>query len=192
MTDIREKFEHIFNDYVKFPKQALDELFSLLTIITVNKGTNIIIKDKSNTKDYFLLNGILREYSTDSNDEEVTLNFYTKESMITPNFCRTNNSLSMFSLQTIAPCTIGIIEASEIERMRFENKAFSDASVAIITMLFKDKLQKQITHSTQTAKERLTQFRMDFPGLENKIPHSYIASYLGITNVSLSRLRKNK
>ncbi len=58
----------------------------------------------------------------------------------------------------------------------------------IITKLFKDKLQQQISHALLPGLKRLAQFRSDFPGLENHISHSYISSYLGITNVSLSRL----
>ena len=192
MNNLKLKFENIFNYYAKFHKAALDELFSLLDIKTIEQCSDIFIQDKPNSKDYFLLDGILREYTIDKEGNDVTLNFYCKESMITANFCRTNNSISMYSLQNLTPCTMGVIESSEIERMRMENKAFSDASVMIITMLFKDKLQKQISHATQTAKERLHQLRSDFPGLENFVPHPYIASYLGITNVSLSRLRKLK
>jgi CRP-like cAMP-binding protein len=192
MDDLKLKFEQIFNYYANFQKAALDELFSLLEIKTIDQCSDIFIQGKSNTKDYFLLDGILREYTIDNDGNDITFNFYSKESMITPNFCRTRNFLCMYSLQNITKCTIGMVDASEIERMRMENKAFSDASVLIITMLFKNKLQKQITHATQSATERLAQFRKDFPGLENQIPHPYIASYLGITNVSLSRLRKQK
>ena len=41
------------------------------------------------------------------------------------------------------------------------------------------------------AKERLIEFRNKYKILENLIPHTDIASYLGITNISLSRLRKD-
>jgi hypothetical protein len=54
----------------------------------------------------------------------------------------------------------------------------------------KKKVEKEIGLASLTAKERLIQFRKDYPFLENLIPHPYIASFLGITNVSLSRLRK--
>lgn len=37
--------------------------------------------------------------------------------------------------------------------------------------------------------DRLQQFRQSYPGLEDQILHHYIASYLGMTAVTLSRLR---
>jgi CRP-like cAMP-binding protein len=95
-------------------------------------------------------------------------------------------------IQALSTCTIGFIEAMELEKISDKNTEFFQASALIITKLFKDKLQQQIFHATLPGLKKLTQFRSNFPCLENHIPHSYISSYLGITNVSLSRLRKHK
>jgi hypothetical protein len=51
------------------------------------------------------------------------------------------------------------------------------------------KVDKEIGLATLSAKERLLAFRKRFWMLENLVPHPHIASYLGITNISLSRLR---
>lgn len=53
------------------------------------------------------------------------------------------------------------------------------------------KTDKEISLASYTAKERLLQFREEYAILENLIPHPIIASYLGITNISLSRLRSD-
>lgn len=42
-----------------------------------------------------------------------------------------------------------------------------------------------------TAEERYLQFLKEFPGLEKRVPQYHIASYLGITPVSLSRIRSS-
>lgn len=44
---------------------------------------------------------------------------------------------------------------------------------------------------TQDVKESYLSFLEKFPQLANRIPLSYLASYLGITQSSLSRIRKN-
>ncbi len=192
MSDFKTTFEDLLNTYSKFQKETLNDVFSSLTIVNVPKGNNIINQGEPDTNDYFLLGGILREYLIDDKANEVTLNFYNKNGIITPNFCRVTNNKNMYSIQALSECTIGIIEAVELERKRTENSDFSQGTVLMITKLFKDKLQKQIADVTQTASEKLAKFRDEFPGLENQVQHSYIASYLGITNVSLSRLRNQK
>ena len=53
-----------------------------------------------------------------------------------------------------------------------------------------NKVKKELNLITMSANDHLIEFRKIFPMLENIIPHPYIASYLGISPVSLSRLRK--
>jgi CRP-like cAMP-binding protein len=53
------------------------------------------------------------------------------------------------------------------------------------------KIDKEIGLASLSAKDRLLHFRNKYPLLENIIPHPDIASYLGITNISLSRLRRD-
>ena len=50
---------------------------------------------------------------------------------------------------------------------------------------------EQIRFRSSTARERLHHLRREFPNLENMIPHTCIASYVGVTPVSLSRLRRD-
>ena len=52
-----------------------------------------------------------------------------------------------------------------------------------------EKVEKELSQASMTAEERLLHFRQKYPTLENQISHPIIASYLGITNISLSRLR---
>lgn len=55
----------------------------------------------------------------------------------------------------------------------------------------KDKLDRRSSMVAQDATTRYMEFFTQFPSLVNQIPLSYIASYLGITQSSLSRIRKN-
>jgi CRP-like cAMP-binding protein len=57
---------------------------------------------------------------------------------------------------------------------------------------FMHKQQQQIDLLTKTAQERYDEFLVDFPGIVNRISQKHIASYLGITPQSFSRLKKSK
>lgn len=189
MEEIKTKLVCVFQINENISKHTIEELFSLVTIRTLDKGSDLVTEGKRDSKEYFLLDGILREYILDENSVEVTLNFYINESFILPSFCRTNNDISLLSIQALSAVTIAEIEASEHERYRDRNKEFFNTAAMIIGQLFKTRMQRQINLASMSGKEKLTQFRKDFPGLENQISHLHIASYLGLTNVSLSRLR---
>lgn len=54
-----------------------------------------------------------------------------------------------------------------------------------------EKVNKISTMMAEDATERYLNFFERFPALANRVPLSYLASYLGITQSSLSRIRKN-
>ena len=61
----------------------------------------------------------------------------------------------------------------------------------IITKHHSEKISRRSELISQDAKERYLDFMAKFPTLVNRVPLSFIASYLGITQSSLSRIRKN-
>ena len=61
----------------------------------------------------------------------------------------------------------------------------------VLKIELKNKVEKEIGQASLTAKERLLKFREQYSSLENLVPHTTIATYLGITNISLSRLRRD-
>ncbi len=73
----------------------------------------------------------------------------------------------------------------------FENQEIKHFAYKVIQNELISKMEKEIGMASLPAKERLSKFREKFKSLENIIPHTDIASYLGITNISLSRLRKD-
>jgi hypothetical protein len=67
---------------------------------------------------------------------------------------------------------------------------FHHTLYAVLRAELLKKVQKEIGMASLAGKERLLQFRKEFPMLENLVPHTDIATYLGITNITLSRLRR--
>lgn len=89
------------------------------------------------------------------------------------------------------------LENSEMIRISRENfHRLGSKSVGRIIMQktaeasFIDKQQQQIELLTKTAEERYKILQKKFPQIEQRIAQKYIASYLGITPQSLSRIRK--
>jgi len=83
------------------------------------------------------------------------------------------------------------MNAKEFESLMIENIEIRHFGNTVLQNELISKVEKEIGLASLTAKERLIEFRKKYRLLENLIPHTNIASYLGITNISLSRLRKD-
>ena len=83
------------------------------------------------------------------------------------------------------------MNAYEFEELMINNLEIRRFGNAVLRNELTRKVDKEIGLASLTAKERLLKFREQYPMLENLIPHTDIASYLGITNISLSRLRRD-
>ncbi|MBT9187563.1 Crp/Fnr family transcriptional regulator [Zobellia russellii] len=165
--------------------------FSALCKETTYLAGGIIFKPNRNNKsEYVLLKGIARTFLLNTQGEEITLSFFEENMILPPCVTRTKNEKSLLYGEALTDCVFAEINADDFESLMIENLEIRDFGNSVLRQELLNKVHKEIRMATWTAKRRLDQFRDDFGMLENRIPHPMIASYLGITNVSLSRLRK--
>ena len=169
---------------------AAKKLAALMTIVDVHKNVVFVEKDRNNTKEYFLLEGLCRSYLYNANGDEVTLSFFTPNTAISPNLIRTKSDISILNIQALTNIKMTSFSSKELLALMHSDREIEVWANTVLQTVLLQKVSKEINQISMNAKERLVAFRSEYPALENLIPHSYISSYLGITNVSLSRLRK--
>ena len=157
---------------------------------TFANGSILLKPRKSDQSEYILLSGIARTFLLNAEGEEITLSFFEKNTILPPYVTRTENGKSLLYCEALTDCTFAQIHAKAFESLMIENLEIRDFGNSVLRQELLYKVHKEIRMASWPAKERLEQFRKDFSMLENRIPHPMVASYLGITNVSLSRLRK--
>jgi len=199
--------EYKYCQRTKMNKEITDSLLSALTtfglqsaqaqklflnsceINSYNKNDVIFTEAKINNNEYFLIEGVLHRFNVNENGENVTTGFYLGNTVITPHFARTIKNKSLFSLQALTESIIAEIPVSIFDNFRFTDKEFGLFGMKIIEEELSKNIVTDIAYRSSNAKERLSLLRITYPNLENLIPHNIIASYLGITKVSFSRLR---
>ncbi len=163
---------------------------SLSKTLELKKGTQLIKPNQSVDKTYFVLKGCLRSFINDKDGKEHTLQFALKEEWISDYIAIFNNESSTQTIECVSDCTV--IEVSiheglenlfsklpEIETLHRKNLQRHIVS-----------LQKRILNQLQlSSQERYIQFQKQYPNIEKYALNYHIASYLGITQQSLSRLR---
>lgn len=188
---MNETVKTIINSIYPISATAIKKLSPLLTQQIVTKDTVFIKKDFTDEKEYFLIAGICKSYLHSPEGAEITISFFKESSVLSPNSIRTVNGISNLNFKALSDCTLVWINAKAFEELMItdtEIRAFANTVLQNELMM---KIEKETGLASLTARERLINFRTKFKNLENHIPHTDIASYLGITNISLSRLRKD-
>jgi CRP-like cAMP-binding protein len=169
--------------------QAFQQLESLFEEQSWTEKEVFIRKDHPEQYEYFILQGICRSYVLSPEGEEITIHFFEGPAVLSPHITRTHEGISLLNFQALTDLSAVRFDAEAFVQLMIENLEVRFFANTVLQHELIQKVNKEIGLASLTARERLLQFRKDFQGLENKVPHPLIASYLGITPISLSRLR---
>lgn len=179
----------ILNAYAPVGQAAVELIFENGNVEEVRKDEIVFHEKRFNAFEYFQLEGVSHRFNVDSDTQSVTTGIYQNEIVITPHFTRTTNGHSIFSLQALTDCSYLKVPAGTFRDLSDQNQQIKMFGRAVVEKEFIRNLNFEVLFRSYTAKERLIYFRTAYPLLENIIPHTVIASFLGITPVSFSRLR---
>lgn len=136
---------------------------------------------------YFINSGCIRSW-LNKEGREITLQFFFEEESVT--------ALESFLNQTLSPIYIETVEACDVYVIKREDFLRSLDNERIRNWFYETAIKKLIIHGNRLISllknkpaERYRQLLVDHPNIIKRIPQHYVASYLGITSVSLSRIR---
>lgn len=173
-----------------FSKDEVAIIDSVFHKETHKKGTILLKIGDPVDSQYYIVNGYLRSFYIDSEGKEYTVQFGFHDWWMSDYTAFFSTSKSIM--------TIEVLQDATLFRISKEDKEFLYAKIPKIETFFRIKLerafaafQKRILAGlSQSATERYLNFIKGFPNIERNIKNYHIASYLGITTESLSRIRK--
>ncbi len=181
----------IINNIYSISNNSLSELLRITHFESIPSEKTFIKISTRNEYEYFALSGICRSYLINPEGEDITISFFLENSVLTPNTARTFNNYSSLNFQALTDMEIGVFNANKLVELMKINPELRSFANSVLQKELILKVKKEINNASLSAKERLIDFRKQLKSLENIIPHPLIASYLGITNISLSRLRSD-
>jgi CRP-like cAMP-binding protein len=93
-------------------------------------------------------------------------------------------------IQAVTDCSFLVLSKNAMKELSMTIIAWDGIVAKITAKGLADKVNKISPMMAEDAKERYLSFLEKFPSLANRVPLSYLASYLGITQSSLSRIRR--
>ncbi|MCW3127317.1 MAG: putative transcriptional regulator, Crp/Fnr family [Bacteroidetes bacterium] len=139
----------------------------------------------------FLTEGIVRICYYNNKGDEVTKYFIDENHFIVDINSYNQDIPSSGYIQAVTDCKFIVFSKEAMKELSLTILIWDDLINKIINKALIEKVNRISPMLSEDATERYRNFFTKFPTLANRIPLSYLASYLGITQSSLSRIRKN-
>ncbi|HEX2966016.1 MAG TPA: Crp/Fnr family transcriptional regulator [Syntrophorhabdaceae bacterium] len=170
-----------------FPQFA--GLSDRITVKEIQSGSTLLSQGNIATKLFVIIEGCVRAFYIKENGVEVTSQFFIEGQMIASLESATTGAPSQLNIETIEDSVIGFIQWKIIEKTLHESSLARDSFGNFLMKRLIYYMNQQSSFILDNPEKRYMKFIEEQPELASRLPKQYIASYLGITPVSLSRIR---
>lgn len=154
------------------------------------KNTLTLKEGKINSDYIFLENGFMRSFVLDTDGNEVTTNIYKPKQMVFEVGSYFQRKPSNESIETITECSVWIGKYDSFQNLFHSLPEFREFGRAILVKGFIAFKERTISMINEKAEQRYEKLLTESPEIFQHVPLKHIASYLGVTDTSLSRIRK--
>ncbi|HSZ86635.1 MAG TPA: Crp/Fnr family transcriptional regulator [Puia sp.] len=182
-----EKFKENFPQL----KDKWDEYTSYYKRIEVPAKFVLLKEGEISKKAYLIEKGCLRVWFN-HNGKDITFQFFFENEGVSSAESFRKNIPSYFTIETIEPCILHWIHKKDIDRIIKQTNEIPELRENMMNILFERQLHYMkhfLSFIKDTPTQRYLNLVKEYPKIVQRVPQQYIASYLGITPVSLSRIR---
>lgn len=184
-----EQFKNYLKEKIEITDEQFDSISSVLKVKKFDKNQIIQYTGDLSKHGFFVGKGLLRAYSIDSKGKEHILQF-APENWLISDRNNMNNEPSVFFIDAIEVTEAVLMPNDFMEQAAIQVPCLQPMHTKLLNNSIRF-MQKRINMLlSATAEERYLDFIKLYPNLTLRVPQWMIASYLGITPESLSRVRK--
>ena len=172
------------------PLTAASEIATYFSEQPFSKNDLLLQEGKICNGYYFLDEGFARSYTHDLEGNDVTTAFYAGNQIVCELYSFFKRVPSRENIQAITACTAWCISFADLQTVFHAMPQFREFGRAILVNAYAGLKTRMLATLHETAEERYSNLIDSLPGIFQHAPLKYIASYLGVTDTSLSRIRK--
>jgi CRP-like cAMP-binding protein len=182
-------YKHIAN-FSSVTEEEFDDILPYFSKITFKKGEYLIKQGEKANQTYWVSTGLVVSNYTDKKGKEHIIQFANEGCWITDQ--------QGFYNQTVAIFDIICLEQTQLISISFEDREKLCAAFSKMEHFFRKKAndsfvkqqRRLLTYMTNDATERFNLLIKEYPDLIQRISKKKLASYLGVSRETLSRLKK--
>jgi CRP-like cAMP-binding protein len=156
----------------------------------LDKEKSLLMQGEKYRKIVFVVEGILRIFVIDDSGEEVLKNFLEPGNFFSDIEGFEKNQASLINVSAVTDCTILTLSKSDADKLVELVPKWEYLMKLGAVQAMNDMIRKQNFLRMGDSADQYRHFVKNFPQLAQQVPLKYIASYLRITQSSLSRIRR--
>lgn len=171
-------------------KSSKNKFLELLTLKNLKKGDVIAEFGEVPTNFFVLKSGIARSYITNDKGKEFIRSFFVPVTSTGSFSALILEKPSRLTYDCLTDCQVYTGNFKDFKKLASENMDIATMYSTVLERIF-IRMEKRIFElSVLDATKRYLNLKKEIPNIDNLIPQYHIASYLNITPVQLSRIRK--
>lgn len=167
-----------------------EEIATAFNYKEISKGEYLLKEGKINDDYFFMEKGFMRAFAHDTNGDDVTTNFYSSGQVVFEVFSFFNRVPSRENIIATEDCVGWVISYEQLNHLFHSMPQFREFGRSVLVKGFSSLKNRMLSHITETAEQRYETLLKTNPEIFQHAALKHIASYLGITDTSLSRIRK--
>jgi len=162
----------------------------MFKVKSISKNGYFIFADNYSRQIGFNVKGLFRSYYIDGNGRDYTNYFIEENNILLAYEGYLSKEPSKEFIEAVEDCEILIADLIDFEKLLNEDELIRDFFSIILNKYSIMKEKRKSSFELLDNSERYEKFLEQYPGLEERINLSQLASFLGMSSVNLSRIRK--
>jgi len=186
---IKQSFIEYFSSYISLSKEEILAIKKSMNIQSFKKG-RLLLEENDISKDcYYIYKGLIRQYQIKDGLEKTT-QFFMENDWAFFQESTTNQTPCGFYLSCEEECILIVGNEEKENELYDQFPRFAQLTKTLLEEKFGNQQQLLSSFIIDTPEQRYLNLLKNKPLLIQRVPQYQIASYLGITPESLSRIRK--
>ena len=183
-------FEHLINK-IKPDKDRWKKYQDSFSEREIGSRTILLHEGEISNHVFLIKKGCLRQWFN-KDGKDITFQFFFENQPVASIDSFINNQPSLFSIESIEPSVILTISKNDFQELLLSFPELKEGFQDLLFQRFRNYARLFLSRIKDTPQERYEDLSKNHPEIIKRVPQHYIASFLGITSVSYSRIKNRK
>lgn len=186
----KNKQAEFINSFNSISEETTTALLKISEFKIISSGTELVKLNEVPSKIYMLVSGLVRCYLITESGKEFNKSFYLPIGFVGSLTALIKRKPSLFVFEALSDCKLYEVDYYKLMELCKNNEQVNMLYAKVLETVYVMYERRLIELISLDAKGRYLALQKQIPKVDELIPQYHIASYLGITPVQLSRIRK--